>query len=169
MSVLETERLVLEMLTTQDSEFILGLVNEPSFLANIGDREVRNLGDAHRFILEGPVDSYQRNGFGMFLTRIKADRTRIGVCGLVKRETLEDIDIGFAFKPQFWGQGFAQESSAAVMHYARHVIGLKRVVGITNPDNLGSIRVLEKVGLQFEKMIRLGDEPEPIKLFSVDF
>lgn len=148
---------------------MLGLVNEPSFLANIGDRGVRNLEDARKYILEGPVDSYQRFGFGMYLTRLKADGAPIGVCGLVKRETLDDVDLGFAFKPEFWGQGFAQESSASVVTYARDVIGLKRLLGIANPDNQGSIRVLERAGLRFEKMITLEPESKPIKLFAVHF
>ena len=168
LKVLETERLVLEKLTTDDAEFILGLVNEPSFVANIGDRGVRNLDDARRYILDGPVDSYQRFGFGLLLTALKFERTPIGVCGLVKRETLEGPDLGFAFKPQFWGQGFAYESSAAVMKHAREVIGLKRVLGITSPGNRGSIRILEKVGLQFEKLVRLGDDSEQIQLFAAD-
>ena len=167
--VLETDRLVLDKLGVDNAEFILGLVNEPSFLENIGDRGVRNLDDARQYILDGPVASYRENGFGLLLTRLKVDGSPIGICGLVKRETLQDADLGFAFKPAYWGQGYAFESSAAVMEHARHVLGLERVVGITDPANRGSIRVLQKVGMRFVRMLQLEEDDEAVKLFSVDF
>ena len=166
--VLETSRLILEQLTVDDAQFMLEVLNEPSFLANIGDRGVRTVEEAEQYILDGPVDSYARFGFGMYLTRLKTDRTPIGLCGLVNRDTLEDVDIGFAFKPQFWGQGFAYESSVAVVTYAREAVGLKRLLGIVSADNAGSIRVLEKVGLSFVKMITFEADSEPIRLYATD-
>jgi RimJ/RimL family protein N-acetyltransferase len=167
--VLETERLLLRQFTAEDAEFILALVNEPSFLQNIGDRGVRTLQDAESYILQGPVASYARNGFGLYLVVLKETHQSIGMCGLIKRESLEDVDIGYAFLPKFWSKGYAVESALAVKAYAKDVIGLKRIVAITDPANEGSIRVLEKIGLRFEKMVRLAEDDMELKLFAVDF
>jgi len=165
-SVVATDRLVLRRLSTDDAEFILELLNEPSFLRFIGDKGVRTLDDAREYILRGPVDSYERNGFGLYLTVLKEGGVPIGICGLLKRESLEDVDVGFAFLPRFWSRGYAFESASAVMAYGRSALGLKRIVAVTNPDNDGSIRVLEKLGLRFEKMVRLSEDGPEIKLFA---
>src|SRR5574342_361855 len=155
LKVLETERLILRRFVPADAGFIRELLNEPSFIQNIGDRGVRTLSDAERYILNGPVASYARNGFGLYLVALKETNESIGMCGLIKRDVLEDVDIGYAFLPEFWSKGYAVESALAVKTYARDVIGLKRMVAITDPANEGSIRVLEKLGLRFEKMVRL--------------
>src|SRR5829696_5552552 len=107
MTVLETERLSLRQFTVDDAQFILRLLNEPSFLRYIGDKQVRNLEDARQYILNGPVASYERNGFGLLLVELRELRTPIGMCGLLKREELPDPDIGFALLPDFWSTGFA--------------------------------------------------------------
>src|SRR5438067_6305543 len=156
--MLETERLVLRKLSTDDAEFILGLLNEPSFLRYIGDKGVRNLDDARHYILTGPVESYERNGFGLYLVELKEAQLPIGMCGLVKREGLTDADVGFAFLPAYWSKGYAVESASAVLAYAREVLGLKRILGITLPDNQSSINVLKKIGLKFERMVRLSED-----------
>jgi RimJ/RimL family protein N-acetyltransferase len=166
MIVLETDRLVLRRLSAHDADFILQLLNEPSFLRFIGDRGVRTLDDARAYIAKGPVDSYTRHGFGLCLVSRKDDGAPIGMCGLLKRDTLQDVDVGFAFLPQFWGNGYAFESAAAVLSYGRDVLGLGRIVAITSPDNDGSIRVLEKLGMQFEGMIQLADSEPEVKLFA---
>src|SRR4051794_18702973 len=150
MKVLETERLILRRLSTEDADFILELVNEPSWLRFIGDRGVRTTLDACDYILKGPVDSYRRFGFGLYLTELKENAVPIGICGLIKRESLKDVDLGFAFLPEFRGKGYAYEASSAVMAYAKSAFGLNRIVAITNPDNYSSIKVLEKLGLRFE-------------------
>lgn len=168
MIVIETERLTLRQLVTTDAEFILGLLNQPSFLRYIGDKGVRTIDDARNYIVSGPRDSYERNGFGLWLVELRDTKVPIGFCGLLKRDTLTDADVGFAFLPEFWSMGYAYESASAVMGYARNVIGLKRVLAITNPDNAGSIKVLEKIGLRFEKMIRLSESEPEIKLFASD-
>ena len=165
MPVIETERLLLSKLGADDAPFILELLNEPSFLRFIGDKGVRTLEDAREYIRKGPVDSYDRRGFGLYLTRLKDGEVPIGICGLVKRETLEDVDIGFAFLPQFWSKGYAFESARAVLRHGREVIGLDRIVAITNPENQGSIRLLEKLGLRFERMIQLPESGGENKLF----
>src|SRR2546427_4029250 len=122
MNILETQRLVLRQLSTDDAEFIVALLNEPSFIRYIGDKGVRNLDDARQYILNGPVDSYERNGFGLYLVELKENAIPIGISGLVRRDTLPDADIGFAFLPAYWSKGYAIESATAVMTYAREVL-----------------------------------------------
>jgi len=169
LKILETERLLLRQLTTDDSEFILELLNEPSFIQNIGDRGVRTPIEASSYILNGPAASYAKNGFGLYLVVLKETNEPIGMCGLIKRNGLDDVDIGYAFLPKFWSKGYAVESALAVKIYAKDVIGLNRIVAITDPANEGSIRVLEKIGLRFEKMVRLSEDDIELKLFAVDF
>ena len=168
MTVLETERLLLCQLSTEDADFILELLNEPSFIRNIGDRGVRTIDDANSYILNGPVASYAKNGFGLYLVKLKETDESIGMCGLIKRDTLEDVDIGYAFLPRFWSKGYAFESAQAVKEYAKNTIGLNRLVAIVDPENDGSIRVLEKIGLQFEKMVRLSEDDIELKLFGAN-
>jgi RimJ/RimL family protein N-acetyltransferase len=168
LKILETERLVLRQFTVEDAAFILELVNEPSFIQNIGDRGVRTLEDARSYILNGPVASYAKNGFGLYMVILKETNEPIGMCGLIKREALDDVDIGYAFLPKFWSKGYAVESARAVKDYAKDVIGLKRIVAITDPVNEGSIRVLEKLGLRFEKMVRLSEDDIELKLFAAE-
>lgn len=155
MTVLETGRLVLRRVTTDDAPFILELLNEPSFLEFIGDKGVRNLDDARRYILTGPVASYERFGFGLYLVLLKAGDTPIGMCGLVKRETLPDVDVGYALRPAYWGQGYAFEAASAVLTHGREAFGLRRIVAIASPGNAGSKALLEKLGLRFEQALSL--------------
>lgn len=168
MKILETERLILRQLSNDHAGFILELLNEPSFIQNIGDRKIRTLDGAMGYINNGPVASYAKHGFGLWLVELKETGEPIGMCGLIKRDNLDDVDIGYAYLPKFWSKGYAVESALAVKDYARNVVGLKRIVAITNPDNWGSIRVLEKLGMQFEKMVRLAQDDIELKLFSVD-
>jgi ribosomal-protein-alanine N-acetyltransferase len=166
MKVLDTERLGLRWLSAEDAAFMLELVNDPAWLRFIGDRGVRTLEDARDYIRNGPVAMYHRVGFGLYLVELKQSRTPIGICGLIERVGLEDIDIGFAFLPAFCGQGYAYESAAAIMGYARDTVGLNRVVAITAPDNQRSIRLLKKLGLSFENMLRLGEDQSEVMLFA---
>lgn len=168
MKILKTERLILRQLTTDDAEFILGLLNEPSFIRNIGDRNVRTIDDACAYILNGPVTSYAKNGFGLYLVQLKETGESIGMCGLIKRDTLDDVDIGYALLPRYWSKGYAVEAARATMAYGKDVIGLKRLVGIVDPTNEGSIRVLEKIGLRYEKMVRLSEDDIDLKLFGAE-
>jgi len=168
LKILETERLLLRHLSSDDAAFMLELLNDPSYIQNIGDRRIRTVEGAKVYITKGPIASYATNGFGLDLVSLKETGESIGICGLIKRETLEDVDIGYAFLPKFWLKGYAVESALAVKQFARDVVGLKRIVGITNPDNVGSIRVLEKIGMKFEKMVKLSEDDIELKLFSVD-
>lgn len=169
MTILETKRLILRKLSVDDAEFILDLVNQPSFIQFIGDRGVRSVEDAKNYILKGPVSSYERHGYGLYLALLKDGQVPIGMCGLVRRDTLEDVDIGYAFLPQYWSKGYAFEAASAVMDYAKNTLGLKRMLGISTPDNHGSIRVLEKIGLKFQKMVKLSEDDVELKLFKADF
>ena len=163
--ILQTDRLQLRRLTPDDATFIFELVNEPSFIENIGDRNVRSEEDAVRYIQNGPMASYERYGYGLYKVELRQTATAIGICGPLKRETLEYPDIGFAFLPRFWGQGYAIESAAAVMSYSREVLGLSEIAAITTPTNERSIKLLEKLGFKFQCLKRLADDAAPIKLF----
>jgi RimJ/RimL family protein N-acetyltransferase len=166
--ILETERLILRQLTTEDAEFIFELLNDPSFIRNIGDRNIRTLDDACAYILNGPVKSYQKNGFGLYLIALKGTGESIGMCGLIRRENLDDVDIGYALLAKFWFRGYAAEAARATKDYAKDVIGLKRIVAIVDPANEASIRVLEKIGLHYEKMVQLSADDIELKLFGTN-
>jgi RimJ/RimL family protein N-acetyltransferase len=166
--ILETERLQLRMLSVDDAEFILRLLNEPSFIQNIGDRGVRTIADARAYILKGPIASYENFGFGLWMVETRFESTPIGICGLLKRDVLEDVDIGYALLPEFWSQGYALESASAVITCASERLGLKRVVAVVNADNQSSIRLLEKMGFKYERMVRLSEGAAEIKLFAAD-
>lgn len=168
MTVLETERLFLREFTNDDADFIFEQLNEPSWIQNIGDRKIRTLDDARAYIVNGPLASYEKNGFGLWLIVLKETGESIGMCGLIKREGLEDVDIGYALLPRFWSKGYAVEAAQAVKNYARDVVGLKRLVAIVDPANEGSIRVIEKIGLRYEKMVRLSADDIDLKLFGTE-
>lgn len=162
---MQTPRLNLRLLADGDADFILDLLNQPSWLEYIGDRGVRNLDDARDYIHNGPLAMIEQHGFGLYLVEIKSSKTAIGMCGLLKRETLDDVDIGFAFHPASWGQGYAKEAAQACVDYARDQIGLDRLVAITLPTNRSSIKLLRALGMQYEKDICLGDSEEQLQLF----
>jgi RimJ/RimL family protein N-acetyltransferase len=166
MKVLETERLILRRLTVDDDEFILELLNDPSWLRFIGDKGVRTPDAARDYILKSLVSMYERLGFGLYLTELKGEGVPIGICGLNKRDSLEDVDIGFAFLPKFRGEGYAYESASAVMEYGKSNFGLNRLVAITSPDNYGSAKLLEKLGFNFERMVKLSDDSTEVRLFA---
>ena len=155
MQVLETERLRLRRLTPDDAAFILKLLNDPSFLRFVGDKGVRDREGAEKYIHQGPMTSYAQHGFGLFHVALKEGDVSIGMCGLLKREVLADVDVGFAFLPQFGGRGYATEAARATIAYGRTALGLNRIVAITAPDNEASQNVLRKIGLRYEKTLRL--------------
>lgn len=173
MSVIQTARVSLRELELGDAEFILELLNEAGFIRFIGDKGVRSIADARDYILQGPMDSYARNGFGLYAACLRGAAangergTPIGICGLVKRQGLNDPDVGFAFLSRYWSKGYAVESAAAVLAHAKTVLNLDRIVAITSPDNSQSIAVLEKIGLKFERTIRLVDHSPELKLYGL--
>lgn len=168
MAVIETERLRLRRLTADDADFMLRVLNEPSFIENIGDRGVRTAEDARAYILRGPVASYERFGFGLYMVELKGSGAGVGICGLLKRDALGDVDLGYALLPEFWSQGYASEAAAGVLAYARGALGLGRVVAVVSPGNGASIRLLERLGFRYERMVRLSADDDEIKLFAAE-
>ena len=164
--ITQTRRTTLRELTPDDAAFILDLVNQPSFLANIGDKGVRTIDDAKRFILDGPWRRGQPEGYGQFLVELKSDRRPIGVCGLLYRERLDVSDVGCAFMPEFWRQGYALETATAVMEYGRSVLGVDKIVGLTAEHNHASIALLGKLGMRFEKTVKMTDDDPGTPLYS---
>jgi RimJ/RimL family protein N-acetyltransferase len=156
----------LRELVSEDDEFILQLLNEPGFLRFIGDKGVRTLEDARGYIQQGPIDSYRRHGFGLYLTALRDFGIPIGICGLVKRDGLADVDIGFAFLSAHWSKGYAAESAAAVLADGRQRLGIKRIVAITAPDNHASMAVLVKIGMRLEGRIQLAQDGPELNLFG---
>ena len=169
MKVLETARLALRWLESDDAAFMLQLLNEPSWLRYIGDKGVRTVEDARHYIENGPVAMYRRLGFGLYLVELKESGEPIGICGLIKRDSLDDVDLGFAFLPAFWGKGFAFESAAAVMDYGRCAFGMSRLLAVTSPDNHASIALLEKLGFRFERLARLTADAAEVEVFAFAF
>lgn len=165
MIIAETDRLILRRLTVDDAEFVLALLTDPAWLRFIGDKGVRTLEDARAYIGNGPMAMYERLGFGLYVTERRTDGVPMGMCGLIKRDGLDDVDIGFAFLPAYRGRGYAFEAAAAVMEYGRNIVGLTRIVAITSPDNESSARLLEKLGLRFDRMIRLSADAKEDRLF----
>jgi RimJ/RimL family protein N-acetyltransferase len=166
---LETPRLTLRRLEFDDAPFLVALLNEPSFIENIGDRGVRSIDDAHRYLREGPMAMYERCGFGLWHTARKSDGAAIGMCGLLRRDTLPDVDLGYAFLPAYWGRGYAYEAAAAVLRLGTARFGLERVIGVVSEGNAGSIRVLEKLGMSFERMFAMSADEPPVRLYSRSF
>lgn len=166
--MLETRRLALRHFRSDDADFIVRLLNEPSFIEFIGDKGVRTTEQANQYLLNGPMDSYDRFGYGLNMVELRETGEPIGMCGLVRRENLDDADIGYAFLEQYWSNGYARESAEAVLDHARNMLGLERIVAIVTPENQSSIRLLEKVGLRFERMIRMSDDDKELKFFVSD-
>jgi ribosomal-protein-alanine N-acetyltransferase len=163
---LETQRLLLRRFEFSDAPFLVTLLNEPSFLQNIGDRGVRNIEDAHRYLREGPLAMYERFGFGLWHVARKVDGAAVGMCGLLKRDSLPDVDLGYAYLPAHWGQGFAFEAAAATLRHGARKFGLKRIIGVVSPANSASIRVLEKLGMHFERMYPMHPGEPEVRLYG---
>jgi len=153
MTVAETSRLQLRRFTGDDAAFVHALVNDPSWLAYIGDKGVRTLDDARRYLENGPMAMYGKMGFGLYAATLRETGTPIGMCGPIKRDTLDDVDLGFAFLPPYRGSGYALEAASAVIAHARDDLGLTRIVAIVSPENERSIRLLERIGFRFERAI----------------
>jgi RimJ/RimL family protein N-acetyltransferase len=166
MKILETERLRLRTITPDDAPFYLELVNDPGFINNIGDRGIRTIEAAINAMNDGPIAMQATLGHSIYLVELKEGGAPIGMSGLIKRPTLEDVDIGYAFLPQFCGQGYAAEAAAGVVLHAR-AIGLKRLVAITKPENAGSIRLLSNLGLTFERFGFITSETDGSNVYAM--
>jgi RimJ/RimL family protein N-acetyltransferase len=161
-----TERLVLCELTARDGDFILGLLNEPSFVRYVGDKGIRTVEDARGYIESVPRANYARHGYGLNLVLLRATGEPMGICGLVNRDWLDAPDIGFSLLPAFWSRGYAHEAATAVLDQAERVFGLRRILAITNPDNQTSIRLLRRLGFAYWKRVTAPDGREALSLWS---
>jgi RimJ/RimL family protein N-acetyltransferase len=165
--IFETERLKLRKFNLHDTTFIVELFNSPGWLQFIGDRNVRTEEQAVSYLKNGPIKSYVENGFGLYLVEIKDMGTSIGMCGMLKRDGLENPDIGFAFLPDHTGKGYARESAEATLKYALETLQLPKISAITKPDNQRSIRLLEGIGLKFEKRISASNDEVALLVYSI--
>jgi [ribosomal protein S5]-alanine N-acetyltransferase len=164
--VAETNRLRLREFSKEDAPFILELLNTPNWIKFIGDRNVKTIEDAREYASNRLITSYHRFGFGLYMVQLKDD-TPIGMCGLVRREALEDVDLGFAFLPEYTGLGYAKEASSAIIELAKKKVKTKRLVAITMVDNSNSINLLRKLGFNFEKTVNFPGEDQTLMMYSV--
>jgi RimJ/RimL family protein N-acetyltransferase len=165
--ILETERLIVRRLERADAPFIMELVNEPSWIKFIGDKGVKTINDAERYIEQGPVQMYTRLGFGLYLVELKASGTAVGISGLIKRDSLPHVDLGFAFLSRYCGNGYAHESARAVLDYGKEQLGIDRIVAITVPDNSASIKLLCKLGFKHEPGVAPASAGSPVELYAM--
>lgn len=168
MKILETERLALRTIQAEDAPFYLNLLNSPPFIANIGDRGVRTLKAAREAIEQGPAAMQAARGHSIYLVELKASGVAIGMSGLIKRDSLQDVDLGYGFLPPYFGKGYAHEAAVAVVEHARRDIGLRRLVAITSPGNTASNALLEKIGMRYETLLYLSADDPGTRLYSMD-
>ena len=168
MGPIETERLILRPITAEDAPLVLAVMNDPDFIRYVSDRGLRTNTDAERYISERMLPGYEKNGFGMCAVCLKQSGSAIGTCGIFKRNPTDDVELGFAFRPEFRGQGFALEAASASMVYGLNALKLTRIVAATNPNNHSSMRLLEKLGMRFEKMIFDAASNSEMKLFATN-
>lgn len=167
MIVHETNRLRLRHLSSLDAPFVLELLNDPDFIRNIGDRKVRTLEEASQYVQKNNVASYEQHGFGLYLVESKQG-VGLGMCGLLRRECHPHVELGYAFLPAARGQNYAFESAQAVVDHGRTILQLPRIVALTAPDNTGSIRVLEKLGFRFDRMVQWMNAERGSRLFVLE-
>ncbi|MFL6656820.1 MAG: GNAT family N-acetyltransferase [Massilia sp.] len=168
MQILETARLALRTIEITDAPFYLELLNTPDFIAHIGDRGIRTVDAARDAIASGPLAMQAALGHSIYLVALKATGEAIGMCGLIKRDTLEHVDLGYAYLPRHFGKGYGYEAAAAVVEHARTALKMQRLVAITSPSNLASNGLLEKVGMHFEKIVYLNPNDLGTRLYSID-
>ncbi|MFH4964746.1 GNAT family N-acetyltransferase [Gaetbulibacter sp. M235] len=166
MIIAETNRLVISKISLEDAPFFLKLVNTPNWIKYIGDRNLKTIKDAEVYLTNGILKSYKELGFGFYKLQNKFDNESIGICGLVKREQLEEVDFGFAFLPEFEGQGFGFEASTAILKLAQEKFQLKKLLAITLPINSNSVKLLEKLGFTYEKKVKPFEDDEELLLFA---
>jgi len=166
---LQTERLALRWFVPGDEDVLLAVWNDPAFVQNVGDRGIRTVEQAREALANGPLKLYAERGYGPYRVALAGGDEPIGLCGLFKREFLDDPDIGFAILPDYCGQGFAYEAASAVLDHARRGLGLSRTTAIVSPRNTASIGLIEKLGLRFESMVTVPGEESEVRLYSVEW
>ena len=165
--MIETERLHIRKLNLDDAAFILRLLNEPSWIANIGDKHVHSLQAARQYLETSPLTLYRLYGYGLFLLETRHDHKPIGLCGLINREGLADVDLGFALLECCWGKGYAYEAALATLTHGKETHSIDRVVAITLESNHSCIRLLRKLNFQYERSVTLTGDPEELQLYSL--
>ena len=166
---LTTERLHLRWLTPDDASFMLRIWNDPAFVRYVGDRGLRTAVDARQALCAGPMTLYERYGYGPYLLSLHLTGTPAGICGLFRREGLADPDLGFALLPRYCGLGYAREAADAVIAHARNDLGLTRMTAIVAPDNAPSRSLISKLGMSFERMLRVPGDESDACLYGVDW
>lgn len=169
MLIQETERLTIRQFELGDCDFIIRLLNEPSFIENIADKGVRTREQAAAYLEGGPLASYRRHGHGLYRVELKGSGLPIGMCGLLKREQFEDVDLGYAFLPEHCGQGYATEAAAGVLAYGRAVLGLRRLIAILNPGNARSAALLTRLGFTPAGLVQADPDAEPLARFEYEY
>ena len=166
--ILETERLIISEISIEDAPFFYDLVNDPDWIQFIGDRNVKSIADAENYISTKIIPSYKKNGFGFYLVSIKSKNLPIGMSGLIDRDGLEYIDVGYAFLPEFRSKGYAFEATKAVLTFAKNDLKIDPIIAIANVDNIKSSKLLERLGLRFDKIIQLEDDAVKCRLYRTD-
>lgn len=166
MTLINTDRLSIRYIKVEDFNFIFRLLNDPSWIKYIGDKGIKTEDDARNYIQTGPLQMYKNFGFGLYLVTLKETAVPIGLCGLIKRPSLENIDLGYAFLPEYTGKGYAFEATKAVLQYGKEQLTIDKIVAITTIDNLSSEKVLLKLGFTFDSLIKEKNEAEQLKLFT---
>lgn len=164
--ILETERLVLRPFIPEDAEFILRLLNEPSFVQHIGDKGVRTLEQSVGYLLDGPMQSYSLHGHGLLRVEIRDTGRPIGMCGLLRRNPVQDPDLGYAFMPEAWGKGYALEAALAVLESSVSGLGFSKILALVAPDNARSIQLLLKLGFRLSESAPTHPEAEPVSIYE---
>ena len=167
MSLMETDRLQLRAVSVDDHALMLAVWNDPAFIRNVADRGIRTEQEARDAIVGGASKLFADYGYGPYSMSLKTDGAMIGICGLFRRDNLDDPDIGFAVLPDYCGKGYAGEAAEAVVSYARGTLGLDVLTAIVSPDNAPSIGLIKKLGLTFERMITMPGDTEAISLYSM--
>ena len=168
MALMISERLSMRQVTAADASFILSLLNEPSFIEGIADKQVHSLEQAIQYIDDSFTKSYHDNGYGMYLVSLREEDIPIGICGLIRRDYRDDFELGYAFAKAFWSKGYAQEAVKAVLNYGQTVLKAKEFIAVTSMDNEASIKTLERLGFVFDKIEKLAAYDEESRLYKLE-
>ncbi|MCG7517454.1 GNAT family N-acetyltransferase [Vibrio sp. MMH1-50] len=168
MKTLTTKRLTLRLVSVEDAPFILELYNQPDFYRFVGDKQIRTLEEAKRYIQDNMLRMQELKGVSLLVVETNHDKQPVGICGLVKRDTLTAFDIGYGYLPSAYGKGYAKEAASVVVDFAREQMNVENLVAITNNDNIRSISLLEKLGFQFERVEQTYDNGRTLQLYTME-
>jgi RimJ/RimL family protein N-acetyltransferase len=167
-NVLATPRLMLRTARLGDAALFLALVTDPDFIAYVGDRGIESLRAARTALRDGPIRMQAELGHSVYVVE-RRDGVALGMCGLIRRDGLDGVDIGYAFLPAARGQGYAREAAQAVVDYAKDGLGLPRLLAVVDPKNHKSVSLLQNIGLQFDKIVHLFPHDPAVHLYVIAF